>query len=1008
MCCFCLKAQKLFLYNGPEYTGFAHGIKGHPFFLADSAMQGKLVYDGLFHRDVSLGYNLADQEVYIREPTAGYFVRLLNERIQYFSIGDHQFYRLNRSPGLGSPGFYELLMDGQLDVFVFHQKRAAQSFRADEPMAYKEASQYFLRKNDTLFKISGLRSLTALFKPQSAEVRNRARAEKLAFGNNFEQDLLNITSWLNSNFTWATAGSDSKKSTPLTVQKQIRPVKVPEENKLFLIGKDGPDGRATGPSVAGFVRDAKTGESIIGATVIADQNKSGQLTDQSGYYTLQLSKGTHELVFTAPGMKAERRTLRVVGNGELNVEMKETVASLNTVIITAEKNSNTKSTAMSVERLTIKTMRQVPVVFGETDVIKILLTLPGVTSAGEAGSGFNVRGGSTDQNLILFNQATIYNPSHLFGFFSAFNSDVVKSVELYKSAIPEKYGGRLSSVLEVNAREGNSKKFSGTGGIGPLTSKLTLEGPIVKDKATYIIGGRTTYSNWLLRSLPDSRYSNSRAAFSDFNLLLNFNPDRKNSVNITGYLSTDRFKLNNDTTYNYGNDNLNLKWKHIFNNKIFTTVTVGYDHYQYGISSSEDSVSSFKLNFDLAQVHARVALTYNASNAHSLEFGVNSIYYMINPGDYQPASKASLIRPLKIQDEQGLESAVYFGDKYTISPDLSLSAGIRYSMFSFLGPQDVDSYAPGLPRDTSTITGTVNYGTNKSIAHYAFPEYRISARYALTDNSSVKFSFNTTRQFIHMLSNTTIISPTDIWKLSDREIKPQKGYQVAAGFYKNFLSNSIETSVELYFKRMENVLDYKSAARLILNEHLATDVINARGKSYGIEFLIRKNTGKFNGWLSYAYSRTLLQQDDDRSGELINKGNYYAASFDKPHVANLVMNYKFTHRISMSMNFVYTSGRPVTIPIAIFDLGGAQRTLYSERNEYRVPYYFRSDLSMMFEGNHKVHQKSHNYWSFGFYNLTARKNPYSIYFVREQTTIKGYQMSIFGTIIPFVSYYFRF
>jgi len=596
-------------------------------------------------------------------------------------------------------------------------------------------------------------------------------------------------------------------------------------------------------------------------------------------------------------MKDTRRQIMLYSDGKLNIEMYDYVASLKAVVVMSEKNSKVRSVQMGVEKLNIQTIKQVATVFGETDILKVVLTLPGVTSVGEASSGFNVRGGSTDQNLILFSDATIYNPSHLFGFFSAFNADVVKEVELYKSSIPEKYGGRLSSVLDVTGRDGNTKKWSGSGGVGPLTAKLMIEGPIVKDKTSMILGGRASYSNWLLKLLP-SDYGNSAASFYDLNLHVSHTINAKNSIYLTGYYSSDQFKLNSDTVYKYSNANANIKWKHNFNNKFFGVIMAGMDHYQYSNSSNAVPVNAYKLGFDINQTNFRADFTYAPSYKHTLDFGISSIYYKLHPGSLDPWGKESLVVNNTVAPEQALESAVYLGDKFTITPRLSLNAGLRYSFYNYLGPHDVYTYAPGVPRQTATIQDTVSYGTGKNIKTYQGPEIRLALRYSLTDNSSLKLSYNTMRQYIHMLSNTTAISPTDIWKLSDTYIQPQTGEQYSLGYYRSFKSNTIEASIEVYYKRDEHYLDYKSGAVLVLNHHIETDVVNTRGKAYGAEILIKKTAGKLNGWISYTYSRTLLQLDDPLAGENINKGEYYPASYDKPHNLNFIGNYRLSHRYS--------------------------------------------------------------------------------------------------------------
>src|SRR5258708_2258888 len=784
-------------------------------------------------------------------------------------------------------------------------------------------------------------------------------------------------------------------------------LKVSAENKLFEVGEK-TAGNMTGKStIAGYVRDNRSGEPISGATIFIDSSTLTLTTDQFGYFSLTLSKGRHALKISGFGMKDARRQIMVYSDGKFDIDLYESVESLKTVIVSAQKGSNTGNVQMGVNRLNIQTIKLVPVVFGENDILKVVLTLPGVTSVGEASNGFNVRGGAVDQNLILFNDATIYNPSHLFGFFSAFDPDIVKGIELYKSAITEKYGGRLSSVLDVTIKDGNNKKWTGTAGIGPLTSKFTIEGPVDK-KTSVIAGARTTYSNWLLGLIQNSAYTNSRANFYDANIHITHTYNAKNSLYVMGYISRDHFRMDNDSNYKYSNKNVNVKWKHIFNNKSYAVVTAGIDNYRYSVSSEQVPVNGFKLGFMIDQTYLRSDFSYSPNNKHVISYGLNSIYYKLHPGSYDPSGSASLVVPNHVQPEQALESALYLGDQYSINSNLTVSAGVRYSIYNYLGPHEQFNYVPGLPREVITIKDTTFYSKGKVIKTYMAPEIRLSIRYALSASASVKASFNTTQQYIHMLSNTTNISPTDIWKLSDPYIKPQQGQQISLGIYKNFRANTIETSLEVYYKKMYDVLDYKSGATLLLNPHIETDVISARGKAYGIEFLFKKTAGKINGWLSYTYSRTLLKGDDPLAGEQINGGKYYPASFDKPHNVNFISNYRFSHRYSASLNIVYSTGRPITLPIAAFDVGGSPSLYYSNRNQYRIPDYFRSDISVNLDGNHKVNQRFHNSWSVGIYNLTGRQNAYSVYFIQENGKVKGYQLSIFGTLIPFVTYNIKF
>ncbi|MFI5160878.1 MAG: TonB-dependent receptor domain-containing protein [Sphingobacteriales bacterium] len=808
-------------------------------------------------------------------------------------------------------------------------------------------------------------------------------------------------------FNTPTTTAPAAAVTDYTTDNQTKVPVATTENKLYEIGIKTNNIKAGNATLAGYVRNIKTGEAIIGASIYNPDSKVGVSTDQFGYYSLTLPRGRQTLVIKGLGLKDTRRRIVLYNDGKLNIEMQEQVTSLKEVTISAEKVANVKSVEMGVNKLDIKSIKQIPTAFGEADVLRVVLTLPGVQSVGEATTGFNVRGGAADQNLILYNDATIYNPSHFFGFFSAFDPDIVKNIELFKSTVPEKYGGRLSSVLEVTDRDGNKKKFTGSAGIGLLTSRLNVEGPIIKDKTSFIFGGRTTYSDWLLSLLPDA-YKHSSASFYDLNLGITSQLGDKNTLYLMGYMSQDKFRLNSDTAYGYENKNANIKWKHNFNNKLYSVVLFGYDHYDYSITSTANPVDGYQLKFGVNQYNFRTDFTYYVNPKNTIDFGISSIYYKLNPGDEEADGAKSLVIPQVVPQEQALENALYLGDKYDITPDLSVSAGIRYALYAYLGPQTVDRYAPNLPKESLNVLDSTTYGKNKVIKTYGGPEIRVSARYNLSDDVSLKAAYNTSHQFIHLLSNTTAISPTDSYKLSDPNIKPQFGQQVSLGLYKNAKANTIEMSVEVYYKKINNYLDYKSGATLLLNDHIEQDVINTQGKAYGVEFLVRKTAGKLNGWISYTYSRTYLKQDDPNAGELINGGNYYPANYDKPNDFNFTGNYRVSHRFSVSLDMTYSTGRPITLPIAKYNYGGAERVYYSDRNAYRIPDYFRTDLSMNIEGNHKVHQLTHNSWSIGVYNLTGRANAYSTFFQEQGGAINGYQLSIFARPIPFVNYNIRF
>ncbi|MCH5719435.1 TonB-dependent receptor plug domain-containing protein [Niabella hibiscisoli] len=715
-------------------------------------------------------------------------------------------------------------------------------------------------------------------------------------------------------------GSGIPNSDSFAIIDSLKPATIDPE-KIYFVEAGNKDTATANFVVHGYVRDLRNGEPMVGASLNIEGRNINTITDRFGFFTLMLPKDTNVLNVQNIGMDDVRMKLVVRGNGLLNVSMQTRTITLKSVVVSAQKMNNLRTEQLGVQKLDIKTIKQVPVVFGEADIMRVLLTTPGVKTVGEASTGLNVRGGAADQNLILFNEANVYNPSHFFGMFSAFNPEVVKDVELFKGSIPARYGGRLSSVVNINSREGNKKKFEGSAGIGLLTSRLQLEGPLAKDKSSYILAGRTTYADWLLTQLPQE-YKNSKASFYDINAIINHEFNDRNSIHLNAYLSSDRFNLNTDTFFHYKNQNLSLKWKHTFNPRFYSVITGGHDRYDYRIDGEGDPVNAYTLAFSIAQTYFRPHFSYTINNKHSLEFGFNATLHKLNSGNYQPVGNASLVSGVIMPAEQAFETAIYLGDNFKVTPGLMLDAGLRYSLYGYLGPYSINNYPAGVSRSVENITGTSDYTRNKVINTYQGPEIRIGLRQLITSTFSIKAGYNSLRQYIHMLSNTAAMAPTDIWKLSDPNIRPQFGDQLSVGFYKNVASNTIELSVEGYYKRVKNYLDFKSGAVLLLNPHIETDVLETMGKAYGAEFLIKKTAGKLNGWVSYTYSRILLKADDPLNGEIINNGNYYPANYDKPHDFTFIGNYKVSHRLSFSVNTTYSTGRPITLPVGRFYYDG--------------------------------------------------------------------------------------
>ncbi|MDR1780149.1 MAG: TonB-dependent receptor [Tannerella sp.] len=678
---------------------------------------------------------------------------------------------------------------------------------------------------------------------------------------------------------------------------------------------------------------------------------------------------------------------------------------LDEITVSTARLARVQSTVIGMERLAIREMKNIPTAFGEVDVMRVVLSLPGVKSVGEVSNGFNVRGGATDQNLILFNEGTIYNPTHLFGFFSAFNPDIIKDMELYKSSIPAKYGGRISSVLEINTREGSSRKLTSSASIGLLTSRLSMEMPL-GSKTSVLVGGRTTYSDWILKRLPEnSGYKDGSAGFYDLNATLSHRISNRNSFTVNGYYSNDRFRFNAYEHYAYSNANASVKWQCTFSDIFSGNFAAGYDHYGYSTSNTDNPTTAYRLSFGINQYFAKMNFGWYANDRHTVNFGINTLMYDLNPGSYLPEGE-SMVTPDRMQRERALENALYLSDRWDLTERLSLDLGLRYSLFGALGDRTYNIYEPGaLPtviRQNGTETGHGIFSV------YQGPEYRASLRYAFAEDFSFKAGYNTMRQYIHKLSNTTIMSPTDTWKLSDPNIRPQTGAQLAAGLYKNFNAADIETSVEVYYKTMDNYLDYRQGAELLMNHHIETDVLPTQGKAFGVELMLRKTQGKLNGWMSYTYSRTLLRQNSPLITAPVNDGEWYPADFDKPHDFKLAGNYRFTHRFSISMNCDYSTGRPITLPVLKYQLNGSEFVYYSDRNQYRIPDFFRLDFSMNIEPTHHLTALTHSSFSLGVYNLTGRKNAYSVYYITEEGRLKGYRLAIFGMPIPYISYNIKF
>lgn len=777
-------------------------------------------------------------------------------------------------------------------------------------------------------------------------------------------------------------------------------------NRRYVIGV--PSGEGNTANIRGQVISLEKGEPIEGAIIYEKLSQSQTITDKEGRYELTVPKGNQTILVQNIGGYTEQRLIDLQGDGELNMSIGEGVFALSEVVVRSGALSNITRPEMGVQSLSVQQMRKLPAVMGEVDILKGLLTMPGVNTAGEASVGFNVRGGAADQNLILYDQNTLFNPSHLFGFFSSVNSDMVEGVELYKAGIPASLGGRLSSVLQVTPKLGRTDKIGGSGGIGPLTSRLSLDGPI-GGKTTFIVGARMTYSDWLLDFLEErADLGASRAFFADFNGTIQHQLNEKNVLRFTGYYSKDEFQFDPDTVYSYSNQNFSLSWTHYFNDRVEATFSAGQDAYDFQVQGEDNPLNSYRYNFDIQQRFLKAQFRQEKGDRHIFTYGVHSIWYDLNPGEINPFGAESIVIPDRVASEKAIETSFFFGDEFEVNDKITVSGGLRYNLYGYFGPQTLPVYAPGEPNFPENIVGEENFNSGELVQSYHGPEFRLSGRYALNNWSSIKAGVNTMRQNIHLLSNSSVITPTDSWKLSDGFIGPQRGIQYALGYFRNLKSNTIEFSAEIYYRTMENLLDYRSGASIILNDRIEQDVLVTKGRAYGLELYLLKTTGKLNGSLAYTYSRSLLQTDPSEGKEQINRSEWYPSNFDQPNNVNLVLNYELSRRLNTTLAGKYSTGRPVTLPVAKFEYGGSERVYFGDRNSVRIPDFFRLDFSINLEGNHKVKKLAHASWSFGVYNVLGRANPYSVYYIPEGGRLQGYKLSIFAEPIPFISYNFRF
>ena len=766
-------------------------------------------------------------------------------------------------------------------------------------------------------------------------------------------------------------------------------------------------------TLSGTIADLKTKETLIGVNVFILETKTGITTNEYGFYSITLPKGEYTISISYVGYQVIEEKISLNSNIKKNILISESSQLLKEVVIVDNKKRvDIRKPEMSVNKLTIQEIKEMPVIFGEVDIIKSILTLPGVTNAGEGQSGFNVRGGSADQNLVLLDEATIYNSSHLFGLFSVFNPDAIKDLKLYKGGIPARYGGRLSSVLDIYQKEGNKNDFHMNGGIGLISSRILAEGPIVKGKGSFVVAGRASYAHLFLKLVDNPNL----AYFYDLNTKLSYSLNEKNDIYLSGYFGRDVFQLNDSFVNTYGNTVLNFRWNHLFSDKLFSNLSMIYSDYYYGLNLD---LIGFNWDSGIKNYNIKYDFKHYLSDKLKLTYGINSNYYDFNPGKIEPTRPDSGINEDQLDKKYALENAIYIDAEHQISNKIAVSYGVRVSSFLRLGNQTLNTYANNQPvifnpnfqiYESAEPIGTVNYGKNETIAKFENLEPRLAISYTFNENQSIKASYNRMSQYLHLISNTQSPTPLDVWAPSDNFLKPQLLDQVALGYFQNIKDDEYSLELETFFKKIKNRVDYIDGANLIANEAIERVVLNGQARAYGLEVLFRKNTGRFKGWLSYTLSRTEQKVEGRTAIETgINNGDWYKTGFDKLHNLAIVANYKWTEKWRFSANLNFQTGQPVTFPDGQYEYEGITVPNFSARNENNLPSYHRLDVSATLTPNKNKKRKWQAEWVFGIYNLYNRQNAASITFRQNDETAsnEAIRLSIFG-IVPSATYNIKF
>ena len=802
------------------------------------------------------------------------------------------------------------------------------------------------------------------------------------------------------------------------LKPEYEPPSEMKYSDVITIGNPAEFGKYAKATVQGRIVNGTTGNPLPGASVFIDRLKLGVTADSKGFYHLPAPAGEHTVRISFMGYDEMTQKIKLTGNGALDLKLYEKSIKLGEVTITAARPEiNVSGTQISYVRLDSRAIKELPVSMGVKDIIKSIALMPGVQTIGEFGTGFNVRGGSADQNLILLEDVPLFNSSHLFGLTSVVNSDGISNATLIKAGISAKYGERASSILDIRFGADDPERRIIKGGIGLIDSRLYFETPLINKKTSLLVSARRSYSNWLLHKIPDVDLMNSSAQFYDANALLAFNLNPSNKISLFAYLSNDQFGFAKNKSYRYSNLLASAKWKHTINNYLYFNLVAGLSNYRYQMSES-DSLrlwESYRISSAVLYKNVKLNFSWFPVENHAIDFGVNGVLYNIEPGEQDPLGIGSGIQSLTMPEEKAGEYGFYITDNFTLTPEITMDLGLRYSLYTYLGPTKVYTFRADMPRSRQSITDSTLYDNNELVCTWSGLEPRLSLRYGISDNKSVKLSYNRINQYINLVSNTAVMTPSDVWKLSSPDLKPLRCDHFAIGYFQNFKNNSIESSVELYYKRLKNAIDYKNGAKILLNPYLETDLLNVRGHNFGVELFIRKNSGKLTGWASYTFSRSLQKTAGIYDVEKINNNQIFPSNFDRPNNLILNLNYHISRRWRLGGTFTYSTGRPVTLPEYKFGYQDYQLLWYSDRNKYRLPDYHRLDISITYDESLKIQKKWKGSWIFSVVNLYGRKNAYSVFYKKEEHMVSyeyrqydTYMLYIIGRPFPSLSYNFSF